>query len=242
MEASDSILLRIDHLSVFYGQIRALEEIDIQVARGEFLALIGANGAGKSTLLETVLGLHRSRTGTIRFRGRDITHLPTERIVAQGIALCPEGRGILPQMSVKDNLLLGAYHNRKRIPAGLEGVYQFFPFLKENGGRKAGSLSGGQQQMLSIGRAIMASPALLMMDEPSLGLAPIVVSELFRIIRAFAEEGHTIVLSEQNAMKSLKYAQRAYVFETGNIVLEGRSQDVIKNSKVAQAYLGVKRH
>jgi branched-chain amino acid transport system ATP-binding protein len=241
LEESESTLLKIEHLSVFYGHIRALAEVDVEVVRGEFLALIGANGAGKSTLLESILGLHRSRTGEIRFQGRDITRLPTERIVAQGIALCPEGRGILPEMSVKDNLLLGAYHNRGMIPSGLERVYQYFPSLKESGNRKAGSLSGGQQQMLSIGRAIMASPALLMMDEPSLGLAPIVVNELFRVIRTFAEEGHTIMLSEQNAMKSLQYAQRAYVFETGKIVLEGLCQDLIENGKVVQAYLGAQK-
>lgn len=241
MEASESPLLKIEHLSVFYGHIRALAEVDVEVARGEFLALIGANGAGKSTLLESILGLHRNRTGEIRFQGRDITHLPTEQIVAGGIALCPEGRGILPEMSVRDNLLLGAYHNRSGIASGLERVYRYFPSLKASGGRKAGALSGGQQQMLSIGRAIMASPALLMMDEPSLGLAPIVVNELFKIIQAFAEAGHTIVLSEQNAMKSLQYAQRAYVFETGRIVLEGRCQDLSKNTKIVQAYLGARK-
>lgn len=241
MEASDSILLKIERLSVFYGHIRALEDIDLEVKKGEFLALIGANGAGKSTLLESVLGLHRSRAGRIRFQDRDITYLPTERIVAGGITLCPEGRGILPEMSVKDNLLLGAYHNRGEIDSCLKRVHEFFPFLKEKENHKAGSLSGGQQQMLSIGRAIMASPTLMMMDEPSLGLAPIVVNELFGIIRAFAQEGHTVVLSEQNAMKSLQYAQRAYVFETGKIVLEGLSQDLLKDRKVVQAYLGVKK-
>jgi len=239
--ASDSTLLKIENLSVFYGHIRALEGVHMEVAEGEFLALIGANGAGKSTLLESVLGLNRNRTGTIRFQGRDITHLPTERIVAGGIALCPEGRGILPDLSVKDNLLLGAYHNRGRIQSGFSRVYQFFPILKDKENHKAGALSGGQQQMLSIGRAVMASPALLMMDEPSLGLAPIVVNEVFRIIRTLAEEGHTIVLCEQNAVKSLQYSQRAYVFETGRIVLEGLSGDLLKDRKVVQAYLGVKK-
>lgn len=238
---SDSILLKIEQLSVYYGQIKALSDIDIEVAKGEFLALIGANGAGKSTLLESVLGLHRSRMGRIRFNDLDITNLPTERIVAEGIALCPEGRGILPEMSVKDNLILGAYHNRDKIQSGLGRVYQLFPSLKEKENQKAGSLSGGQQQMLSIGRAIMASPLLLMMDEPSLGLAPIVTNELFRIINTFAEEGHTIILAEQNAMKSLQYSQRAYVFETGKIVLEGLSQELLKNRKVVQAYLGVNK-
>lgn len=241
MEASESILLKIEHLSVFYGHIKALANIDVEVVKGEFVALIGANGAGKSTLLESILGLHRSRTGRIRFHDRDITYLPTEQIVAEGIALCPEGRGILPEMSIKDNLLLGAYHNRDMIQSGLARVHEVFPFLKEKENHKAGSLSGGQQQMLSIGRAIMASPMLLMMDEPSLGLAPIVVNELFKIIRMFGEEGHTIILSEQNAMKSLQYAQRAYVFETGKIVLEGLSQDLLKNKRVIQAYLGVRK-
>lgn len=241
MEASDSILLKTEQLSVSYGHIRALVDINIKVNKGEFLALIGANGAGKSTLLESILGLPHSRRGRIHFQNLDITHLPTERIVAKGIALCPEGRGILPEMSVKENLLLGAYHNRNRISSGLDRVYQFFPLLRESGNRKAGSLSGGQQQMLSIGRAIMAFPKLLMMDEPSLGLAPIVVNELFRTINAFADEGQTILLSEQNAMKSLKYAKRAYVFETGKVAMEGLSSELVENGEFVRAYLGVDR-
>ena len=235
-------MLRVENLSVFYGHVRALDKVSIRVMHGEFLVLIGANGAGKSTFLESVLGLHRPRTGRIRFQNQDITNLPTDRIVAGGIALCPEGRGILPEMSVLENLLLGAYQNPKMIQSGLERIFEYFPILKGHQKLKAGSLSGGQQQMLSIGRALMASPKLLMMDEPTLGLAPIIVNEMLQIIQVLARDAHTVLLSEQNARKSLQYAQRAYVFETGRIVLEGLSQDLMKNENVIHAYLGGKKN
>jgi branched-chain amino acid transport system ATP-binding protein len=242
LEVNDPEMLKVEDLSVFHGHIRALTGISLSVLGGELVALIGANGAGKSTFLESVLGLHKAQTGRIHFQGQEITNLPTDRIVAGGIVLCPEGRGILPEMSVLENLLLGAYHNRKTAQSRLEAVFEYFPVLKGYQKLKAGSLSGGQQQMLSIGRSLMASPRLLMMDEPSLGLAPIVVNELFRTIQALASEGHTILLSEQNAKKSLQYAQRAYVFETGTIALEGLSQDLMRNENVLHAYLGGKKN
>jgi branched-chain amino acid transport system ATP-binding protein len=235
---NDTKMLMVKDLSVFYGHVRALEGVSVDVMQGEFLALIGANGAGKSTFLQSVVGLHKSHAGRIYYQDRDITNMPTDRIVARGVVLCPEGRGVLPEMSVLENLLLGAYHNRKAIQTGLDWVFGYFPVLKGRQKQKAGTLSGGQQQMLSIGRALMASPRLLMLDEPSLGLAPIVVNELFHTIALMANEGHTILLSEQNAKKSLKYAEKAYVFETGKIVLEGRSQDLMRNENVIQAYLG----
>lgn len=231
-------ILSVNDLSVSYGMVSALVDVTIETYEGEFVALIGANGAGKSTLLETILGIVKPKKGKIDFNGKDITRMPTDKIVASGLSLCPEGRGILPQMTVQDNLLLGAFHNRKSIEPALSQSFEIFPVLKNRLNQLAGTLSGGEQQMLSIGRALMGAPQFLMLDEPSLGLAPIVVNEVFQSIDQLAKNGYTILLSEQNAKKALDYATRAYVFETGRIVLKGNSDDLKTNPAVTEAYLG----
>lgn len=227
-----------ESISVSYGMVRAIENVDLEIYSGEIVALIGANGAGKSTLLETILGLHKSAIGRIVFLEEEITRKATEWIVAKGIALCPEGRGILHDMNVLDNLLLGAFNNRGRIAANLDLVFGLFPILKQRSSQMAGTLSGGQQQMLSIGRALMAQPRLLMLDEPSLGLAPMVVNDILEIVSKLARNGQTVLLSEQNAKKALQFSDRAYVFETGRVVLSGASNDLMNNESVINAYLG----
>ena len=231
-------ILKVEDISVSYGPVRALRHVSLEVNEGELVALIGANGAGKSTLLETVLGINRVDSGTISFMGEDITRTPTERIVASGICLIPEGRGILPLMTVLENLQLGAYHLKADINQYLEGVSHRFPVLGERSKQMAGTLSGGEQQMLSVGRGLMSSPKLMMLDEPSLGLSPVAVAELFKIIVDLNKEGYTILLSEQNARKALQYAHRGYVFETGSIVLSGTAQELASDPRVRQAYLG----
>jgi branched-chain amino acid transport system ATP-binding protein len=234
-------VLQVSNLSVSYDALSALKAASIALFEGELVTLIGSNGAGKSTFLETIMGMQRPNSGRIFFQGEEITHRPTDRIVAMGIALCPEGRGTLPMMSVLENLLLGAFHQRTLIQDSLRMVSELFPILWRRKNQAAGTLSGGEQQMLSIGRALMASPALLMLDEPSLGLAPLIVNEVFKIIGGLAGERHTILLAEQNAKKALQYAKRGYVFETGEIVLEGDSQELMRNDAVITAYLGGKR-
>jgi branched-chain amino acid transport system ATP-binding protein len=223
---------------VAYGSVPALRNLNLKIHHGEFIALIGANGAGKTTLLETILGINKAQHGSIHFYGKDMTTAPTHAIVAAGISLCPEGRGILTQMSVMENLLLGAYHNRRMIKSSLNTVFSIFPIIEERQNQTAGTLSGGQQQMLSIARALMGAPKLLMFDEPSLGLAPLVVNELFKIIHKLSQDGYTVLLSEQNSRKALQYASRGYVFETGRLVLEGRTEELITNQAVVEAYLG----
>ena len=233
-------LLKIDNLSISYGAVKALKGISLEVNEGEIITLIGANGAGKSTLLGSVLAMHHVDGGTVRFLGEDITHTPTERIVASGICLLPEGRGIVPLMTVLENLQLGGYYlSRAEIDRHLEYVYERFPVLKERSKQQAGTLSGGEQQLLSIGRGLMSAPKLMMMDEPSLGLAPVMVEELFRIIADLNKEGYAILLSEQNARKALQLANRAYVFELGIITLSGTSKEVADDPGVHQAYLGL---
>jgi branched-chain amino acid transport system ATP-binding protein len=231
-------VLRIEDLSVCYGKITALSHVNLKIDEGELVALVGANGAGKSTLLGTVLGINGASSGRIFFMGEDITHKPTDRIVASGICLIPEGHGILPSMTVWENLQLGAYHLKGSIKERLERVYARFPILEKREKQLAGTLSGGEQQMLSIARSLMTSPKLLMMDEPSLGLAPILVDETFDIILSLNKEGYTILLSEQNARRALQYSQRGYVFETGRIVFSGISQELAENPRVRHAYLG----
>ena len=238
MARNNEPLLRVEDLTVNYGMVRALQGVSLEINEGEFVALVGANGAGKSTLLESVIGIHQPRRGRVFFEGREITSWSTDRIVAQGVVLCPEGRGILPRMTVSDNLLLGAFHNRSRIPGSLELVFGLFPILAERRNQMAGTLSGGQQQMLSIARALMASPKLLMLDEPSLGLAPLIVDDIFKIISRLAGEGYTVLLSEQNVKKSLEYASRGYVFDSGKLVLSSDSEDLRTNELVVEAYLG----
>ncbi len=231
-------ILKVEDISVSYGPVRALRHVSLEVSEGEIVALIGANGAGKSTLLETVIGINRVMSGTIMFMGKDITRTPTDRIVASGICLIPEGRGILPLMTVLENLQLGAYHLKADINEYLERVSQRFPVLGERSKQMAGTLSGGEQQMLSISRGLMSAPKLMMMDEPSLGLSPVLVAELFHTIAELNKEGYTILLSEQNAHKALGYAHRGYVFETGRIVLSGTGQELASDPGVRQAYLG----
>jgi len=225
-------------LSVSYGSIVAIKEINLQVEKGEIVTLIGANGAGKSTLIKAILGIQRPNRGSVVFRERDITWTAIHQIVASGIVLVPEGRGIVMEMTVMENLDLGAYHRLEGVRAGMEQVFEQFPILRERKHQKAGTLSGGQQQMLAIGRALMADPVLIMMDEPSLGLAPILVNQVFEIIGGLQKGGHTILLAEQNARKALQISNRGYVFEKGRVVLEGTSKELMQNDTVRKAYLG----
>ena len=238
MEKSRLPLVEIQGLTVSYGNITALRDITLKVEKRTVAILIGANGAGKSTVLKTLLGLQRPSFGSIRFEGQDITSEAVDKIVSLGVVLVPEGRGILMEMSVIDNLELGAYHRRGSLQASLEKVFGLFPILRERRLQKAGLLSGGQQQMLAIGRALMAEPVLIMMDEPSLGLAPIIVDQVFNTISEIKSEGHTILLAEQNARKALQIADQGYAFEKGRIVAEGTSQGLREDDRVRKAYLG----
>lgn len=237
MEKTDNIL-KISNLSVDYGFLRAVNNVSLDVKTGEVIALLGANGSGKSSLLHAVLGLNKASTGTIQYLGQDITNMTTDKIVASGICLIPEGRGILPLMTVIENLELGAYHLKDNMKKHLYNKYKLFPILKERGKQMAGSLSGGEQQMLSIARGMMSLPKLMMLDEPSLGLSPVLVNEIFQIITHLKEEGQTILLAEQNVRKALQIADRAYLYEKGNIILEGFVKDIISDPKIKDAYLG----
>jgi branched-chain amino acid transport system ATP-binding protein len=234
----ESNLLDVKGLVVLYGQIPAVTGIDLRIGPGEIVTLLGSNGAGKSTTLKSILGIQPAKEGRVIFKGRDITRRPTDRIVGSGLALVPEGRGIIAEMSVLDNLELGAYHRTGDLAPAMEKVFQWFPMLKERKNQTAGTLSGGQQQMLAIARAMIAAPDLIMMDEPSLGLAPIVVKELFRSIGRLRDEGQAILLSEQNAKLALNISDRGYVFEKGRCVISGSSRELIANDSVRQAYLG----
>ncbi len=238
MGAEPEPLLVVDGLTVRYGIVTGLRQASLVVRRGEIVTLIGANGAGKSSLLSAVTGLAARVEGRIVYDGADITRRRTDEIVRAGIALCPEGRGILPRMSVQDNLLLGGYHRRQHIAQSLEQVYALFPVLKERRGQMAGTMSGGQQQMLSVGRALMSQPGLMMLDEPSLGLAPIVFQEILETVASLARGGMTILLAEENARRALAFADRAYVLETGRVVLEDNAQHLLDNDAVTAAYLG----
>jgi branched-chain amino acid transport system ATP-binding protein len=231
-------MLNVEDLSVSYGRIEALKRVSLNVEKGELIALIGANGSGKSTTLKAILGVKTPHQGKILFMGRDITQKSVESIVASGIALVPEGRGILQLMTVAENLELGAYHRKDDLTQDLQSIFDRFPILRERKNQMAGTLSGGEQQMLAIARAMMASPKLLMMDEPSIGLAPLIVTHLFQTIVDLKRDGYTILLAEQNVHKTLRCADRGYVFEMGNVVLEGSAQDLIRQEAVRQAYLG----
>jgi branched-chain amino acid transport system ATP-binding protein len=235
---NDAAVLKVKDLSVSYGHITALRQVSLEVNEGELVALLGANGAGKSTLLAAIVGVVRAGAGSIWFKGQNITWKPTDGIVAAGVSVVPEGRGILPLMSVMENLQLGAYHVKGDIGGRLDWVFDRFPVLGRRKSQPAGTLSGGEQQMLAIARALMASPGLLLMDEPSLGLAPLMVEEVFRILIDLKKEGHTILLAEQNARKALQCADRAYVFQVGSIVLEGATEALARDPRVHQAYLG----
>ena len=232
-------ILNVDNINVYYGAIHAIKGVSFHVDRGEVVTLIGANGAGKSTTLQTISGLLRSRTGSVDFLGKNISRLPPHKIVERGLAQVPEGRRIFLQMTVQENLEMGAYtRSGSGVDEDLEKVFAQFPRLKERRRQVAGTLSGGEQQMLAIGRALMSSPKLLMLDEPSMGLAPILVEQIFDIIRRLHENGTTILLVEQNAQMALSVADRAYVMETGSISLSGTGKELAESDQVKKAYLG----
>ena len=234
------IMLKVTDLSVHYGGIEALKGISFEVGQGQIVTLIGANGAGKSTTLRAISGLVRPSSGSINFMGRDITALNSQKIVAEGIAMVPEGRRVFANLTVKENLKIGAYlrKDRDEIEEGIKDIYRRFPRLKEREWQLAGTLSGGEQQMLAVGRAMMAKPKLMMMDEPSLGLAPLVVKDIFSIIRDLKSEGITILLIEQNANAALRCADVGFVLETGSITMTGSGQELLTNEDVKAAYLG----
>ncbi|MCL2337552.1 MAG: ABC transporter ATP-binding protein [Firmicutes bacterium] len=231
-------MLTINNINVYYGAIHAVKGISLSVEEGEIVTLIGANGAGKSTILNTISGLLRSETGEIVFMGQRISKRPPHKIVGLGLAHVPEGRRVFMQMTVQENLEMGAYVQPGRIDGALESVYGHFPRLKERRKQIAGTLSGGEQQMLAIGRALMSRPRLLMMDEPSMGLAPILVEQIFQIIADLHREGTTILLVEQNARMALSIADRAYVLETGSIILTGTNDELSSSDEIRKAYLG----
>ncbi len=231
-------MLKAENLNVYYGAIHAIKDVSFEVNDGEIVALIGANGAGKSTILKTVSGLLRSRTGSIEFMGENISHTEAHKLTAKGLAHVPEGRRIFLQMSVLENLEMGAYVHGKPSKEELEKVYELFPRLKERRGQVAGTLSGGEQQMLAMGRALMSRPKLMMLDEPSMGLAPILVQQIFDIIGELHKAGTTILLVEQNAEMALRIADRAYVLETGAVTLTGTGTELAKSDAVRKAYLG----
>ena len=233
-------MLKVTDLQVYYGVIQALKGISFEVNEGEVIALIGANGAGKTTILHTVTGLINQKAGKIEFEGKDISHTPAYKIVAEGMAHVPEGRRVFAELSVYDNLMMGAYtrKDKKEIAETLAMVYKRFPRLEERKKQMAGTLSGDEQQMLAMGRALMSKPKIILMDEPSMGLSPIFVNEIFDIIKAVSASGTTVLLVEQNAKKALSIADRAYVLETGNIILEGDAKVLMNDERVKKAYLG----
>jgi len=233
-------VLSVEGLDVYYGAVHALKGVSVKAETGEIVTLIGANGAGKSTLLRTISGLVPPKAGKILFEGRDITRMPAHEIVGLGISQSPEGRMVFANLTVADNLDLGAYRRKDRpgIAADRERVFQLFPRLLERKKQSAGTLSGGEQQMLAIGRALMSRPRLLLLDEPSLGLAPLLVREIFRTIREINQRGVTVLLVEQNAHMALTVARRGYVLETGRVVLEDRAETLLANAQVKDAYLG----
>jgi branched-chain amino acid transport system ATP-binding protein len=234
-------MLKLESVSISYGAIQAVRDVSIDVPRGEVVTIIGANGAGKSTLLKSIVGLEPVAGGRISFDGQDITKTPAHRRTGMGVALSPEGRGVFSDQSVRDNLLLGAYSKKSdsaRTEQKIEQFFAMFPRLKERQEQLAGTLSGGEQQMLAIARALMSEPKLLLLDEPSLGLAPLIIRDIFNTIRALRETGLTILLVEQMANQALGVADRAYVLETGRITLQGKGSDLLNDPKVRAAYLG----
>jgi len=233
-------MLILDNVSVNYGAIEALRGISMRVEKGEVVTLIGANGAGKTTTLRTITGLLEPREGSVTFEGEDIGGKATHKLVARGISMSPEGRGVFANLTVRENLQMGAYlqKNRAEIAAGMKKVFEMFPRLKERETQKAGTLSGGEQQMLAMGRALMSKPRLLLLDEPSLGLAPLVVHTIFEAIEEIRSKGTTILLVEQNAHAALHHSDRAYVLETGSITMQGPSKDLANDPGIKEAYLG----
>jgi branched-chain amino acid transport system ATP-binding protein len=238
-DVTGTAVLRLADVHTYYGAIHALRGIDLEVHRGEIVTLIGANGAGKTTTLKTISGLLHPRTGTVEFEGRDISHVAAHDLVRLGIGQAPEGRRIFSRLTVYENLLMGGFTRSKAENVEqVEHVYQLFPRLRERAGQKGGTLSGGEQQMLAIGRALMTRPGVLLLDEPSLGLAPILVQQIFQIIKEINDSGMTILLVEQNALQALSIAHRGYVLQTGQVVLAGTANELRENEMVRKAYLG----
>ena len=233
-----SSVLQVENINVYYGSIHAVKDVSFHVEPGEVVTLIGANGAGKSSTLNTVAGLLHSRTGSVRFLGQELRHIPSHKLVGRGMALVPEGRRIFQHMTVQENLDMGGYCRSGDKSADIESVFARFPRLKERRKQVAGTLSGGEQQMLAMGRALMSKPKLLMLDEPSMGLAPLLVEQIFSIIEELNAAGTTILLVEQNARMALSIAHRGYVLETGNIVTTGTGKELLTNDSVRKAYLG----
>lgn len=234
-------LLSLKNISVKYGGFTAVHDINIEVSEGEIVVLLGSNGAGKSTTFRTISGLSKPSKGEVFFEGKSLNKVSADRIVQLGIGQCPEGRKLFPAMTVQENLKMGAFvHRRKKdeIKKSLEHVYELFPILRDKNDDAAGSLSGGQQQMLAIGRALMSKPKLMLLDEPSVGLAPLIVEQMFEVIQQINREGTTILLAEQNANAALKIADKGYVYENGSIVLQGSSEELFANDEVRKAYIG----
>lgn len=232
-------MLTLQNVHTYYGAIQALNDVSVQVNEGEIVTLIGANGAGKTTLLMTVCGSPRASEGRVTFMDEDITHASTHTIMRRGIAISPEGRRVFPDLTVAENLKMGGFFLKaQEIDQGLDHVYELFPRLKERSGQRAGTMSGGEQQMLAIGRALMTRPKLLLLDEPTLGLAPLIIAQIFDIIRTIRDEGVTVFLVEQNANKALQVADRGYVLETGKVVLADTGANLLVNDEVRKAYLG----
>ena len=233
-------MLEVKDLEVYYGMIQAIKGVSFHVDQGEVIALIGANGAGKTTILHTVTGLLSPKKGSVVFEGQEVTKIPAHKIVSLGMAHVPEGRRVFAELSVYENLKMGAYNRKDKseIEENLQKIYERFPRLKERKNQMAGTLSGGEQQMLAMGRALMSQPKIILMDEPSMGLSPILVNEIFDIIQEVSKSGTTVLLVEQNAKKALSIADRAYVLETGRIALEGRAEDLLRDDSIKKAYLG----
>ncbi len=233
-------LLKVNDLEVYYGVIKALKGISFEVKRGEIVSLIGANGAGKTTTLHTITGLIAPKHGSIIYKDKDITHVPAHKIVSMGLVHVPEGRRVFGDLSVYDNLLMGAYtrKDKKAIEESMEEVFRDFPRLKERRRQLAGTLSGGEQQMLAMGRALLADPELVVLDEPSMGLSPLLVGEVFEIIKSMRDAGKTVLLVEQNAKKAMSISDRVYVLETGSITMSGNAADLINDERIKKAYLG----
>lgn len=233
-------MLEVKDLEVYYSMIQAIKGISFEVNKGEVIALIGANGAGKTTTLHTITGLLSPKKGSVTFEGKDITKIPAHKIVSMGMAHVPEGRRVFADLSVYENLKLGAYtrKDKENLNKDLENIYKRFPRLAERKNQSAGTLSGGEQQMLAMGRALMSKPSIILMDEPSMGLSPILVNEIFDIIESISKSGTTVLLVEQNAKKALSIADRAYVLETGKIVTSGKASDLLEDDSIKKAYLG----
>ena len=233
-------MLKVNDLQVYYGVINAIKGVSFEVNEGEVIALIGANGAGKTTILHTITGLVAPKSGSVVFEGKNLVKTPAHKIVGLGMAHVPEGRRVFAHLTVYDNLMLGAFSltSRAKIEENLKYVYSQFPRLEERKNQVAGTLSGGEQQMLAMGRALMSNPKIILMDEPSMGLSPLLVNEIFKIIKEVSKDGATVLLVEQNAKKALSIADRAYVLETGKIVMEGKAEDLLNDSRIRTAYLG----